>query len=212
MNESTAEGNPLPEHLRALAAERRRKSDEVMKTMFHESDRGLVLVSAAYFEGALEELLRTAIGKTEKKPNRLVDPLFDSFGPLSTFAGKMKVGRAFDLLPEWLYTDLEVIRKMRNSLAHTTALMPLDEEPLLSLIGQLRSYDVLLRKWTEVAGKDESSRPDQGGAPPAAARGVRGRLEMSIARMSGVLDSMIMVLATDAPIEVMQSMAEEVGK
>ena len=39
-------------------------------------------------------------------------------GPLGTFSSRIALGYTVDLLPPWLYRNLEIVRQIRNDFAH----------------------------------------------------------------------------------------------
>ena len=79
-----------------------------------ESERGAVLISSAYIEGQLKKIIASFLlrGAASKK-------LLDGFGaPLGTFAARATAAEALGLMSEDEYSDLAVIRKIRNEFAH----------------------------------------------------------------------------------------------
>ena len=90
------------------------KRNKLFEALSKESDRGLILVSASYINDVLESLLRAKFSLNHKKPKSTIDPLFTTFGPLSTFSAKIKISYAIDLIEEWIYKDLEILRKLSN--------------------------------------------------------------------------------------------------
>lgn len=96
-----------------------RIGDELKK----ESDRGCALVAAAYLENEINELLDRFF---VKQGARARAALFDFNGPVGTFSSKIKMSAALGLIPEEIYSSLDIIRKMRNEFAHLHE--PLDFE------------------------------------------------------------------------------------
>src|SRR6185312_12884367 len=90
-----------------------------IKTFRDESDRGAVLVAAALLDEVLEKVLRETMSNEPHVKKKCVDPLFAPEAALATFASKMKIARAFGILADWMYEDLEIIRKIRNEFAHS---------------------------------------------------------------------------------------------
>ncbi len=84
-----------------------------------ESDRGLALVAAEFFDLTLERLLLARFASSLKRQPKLIKPLFEGFGPLSTFSSKISVSYAIDLLQNWMASDLDLIRRIRNEFAHS---------------------------------------------------------------------------------------------
>lgn len=98
--------------------ELQRSRDDLFEALSRESDRGLVLVSASCLDHSLERLLVARFTMRQAKPRRLVAKLFESFGPLHSFAAKTSIAFGIDLIGEWMHRDLIAIRKLRNELAH----------------------------------------------------------------------------------------------
>ena len=79
-----------------------------------ESDRGAVLVAAAFLDDSLSNLLRSVMVDDKN----LIDSLLRPDGPLGTFSARIKVCQAFGLLESDVYHDLQLIRRLRNEFAH----------------------------------------------------------------------------------------------
>lgn len=84
-----------------------------------ESDRSCVIVAAAVIDGILEEILRSHIKKYSVS-NSLLKSIFDMSGPISNFSSKIIICRSFGLIDEIAYHDLMIVRKLRNSFAHSS--------------------------------------------------------------------------------------------
>jgi len=88
--------------------------DEVLSEFKTESDRGSALIAASAIEDLLENLAR----------KRLLDckasnSLFSGFNsPLGTFSSKAIICRSLGLIAEDEFSDIEVIRKIRNEFGH----------------------------------------------------------------------------------------------
>jgi len=83
----------------------------------YESDRGCIIVAAAFFDNMLEEVIRKHIKKFAISKS-LEKSLFDLSGPISNFSSKISICRSFGLIDDVVYKDLMVLRKLRNSFAH----------------------------------------------------------------------------------------------
>ena len=70
--------------------------------------------------------------------NKLEDRLFDNFGPLSNFAGKVLVARALDIVPSEVYEELEKIRRIRNAFAHSSKSWDFESEEIAPQLLALR--------------------------------------------------------------------------
>lgn len=77
-----------------------------------ESDRGAVLIASAFAEELLERLLRAACGA------RADDLLGGHMAPLGTFSAKILATYSLGMLPAYLHSSLEQLRKLRNHCAH----------------------------------------------------------------------------------------------
>lgn len=84
-----------------------------------ESDRGCVLVGAAYIEQKLEELLRLCFTQVGVEVKKAVDPMFVGMGGLTSLDAKCKLALALKLVSKEEYSDYEKIRKIRNEFAHS---------------------------------------------------------------------------------------------
>lgn len=84
-----------------------------------ESDRGCVIVAAAVMDSWLEDLIRNHVEKYSVSSSALKS-LFDMSGPISNFSSKILLCRSFGLIDEVAYHDLMILRKIRNSFAHSS--------------------------------------------------------------------------------------------
>jgi len=83
-----------------------------------ESDRGCAIFSAAILEDGLEQLLRAVCRTDDPVAGKIVDSLFQTYAPFSTFSAKIQVTYALGLIPKDLKEILDLIRKLRNDFAH----------------------------------------------------------------------------------------------
>jgi DNA-binding MltR family transcriptional regulator len=77
---------------------------------------GYVLNGVAHLEEALEDLLR---GFFIDQP-QVTDPLFAGYGPFESFKARMDTCFALGLISERERRNLEILRRLRNRLAHET--------------------------------------------------------------------------------------------
>jgi hypothetical protein len=111
-------------------------------TFTKESDRGTALIAIAWVDDALETCLRAffrdqnpQLRQVRKRVNhekairfenggsgdrhrRIVDALLQPDGPLGSFASRIKLAYLLGIITVSLYSDLEIMRKIRNSFAH----------------------------------------------------------------------------------------------
>lgn len=95
------------------------KSAGFFETIKAESDRGCVLVAAAFLDEALELLLRSNMYNDTKLLKKTIDPLFVPVGPLGSLGVKIDLCRALKLLYTEEFEDLISIRNLRNYFAHS---------------------------------------------------------------------------------------------
>ena len=80
-----------------------------------ETDRGVVLVVAAFLDEQLEMLLTRHFIDDAKVARELLS----NNGPLATFSSRIKLAYCLDLMHPEQYSDLQIIRKIRNEFAHS---------------------------------------------------------------------------------------------
>lgn len=127
-----------------------KKSIEVAKTLFQESDRGCVLVGAALIDEVLEVLLRSKLESEPRIVREVVNPLFITNGPLSSFWARIQLSYALGLINRGTYDDLEIIRNLRNSFAHQYGPVSLDATDVADKIDLLKSGDRYARAFCAV--------------------------------------------------------------
>jgi DNA-binding MltR family transcriptional regulator len=89
-----------------------------------ESDRGCVLVAASMLDATIESLLRSFF-LDEKK---VVNGLLGQGRPLATFSSRVDTCRAVGVISQDMYSDLHIVRKIRNGAAHFDASNPSGHE------------------------------------------------------------------------------------
>jgi DNA-binding MltR family transcriptional regulator len=90
-------------------------SMDYMNAMRAESDRGAVLVAAAYIDEALEDLIFAYFVNDRKVAERLLTYP----GPCSTLASRCDLAYCLGIFGKDVYTDIRTIIKIRNNFAHT---------------------------------------------------------------------------------------------
>ncbi|WP_375257487.1 hypothetical protein [Citreimonas sp.] len=110
----------LVEHLRYL------------EVLSEESDRGVVLVTASMLEDVLERLLLARLVE-----GREAEKLLTGFGaPLGTFSAKIAAARAVGVISEQWRRELDLLRDIRNRLAHEVT-VTLGDGPILNKCNEL---------------------------------------------------------------------------
>jgi len=82
-------------------------------TYAQESDRAAAVLGGSFVETMLLDLLRAYLVADPK-----VEELFEGDRPLATFSARINVAFALGLLPPNLYSDLNLVRHIRNHFAH----------------------------------------------------------------------------------------------
>jgi len=104
--------------------------------LFSICDEGSDKASAINVQGYAEDFLRELLEKHMVKDTAVGD-LFDGFGPLATFAARIKVAFALGLIDAQMEKDLNYIRKIRNEFAHSKEPISFDKSPVRELRKQL---------------------------------------------------------------------------
>jgi len=91
-----------------------KKYDGVKRAWDDETNRGLALVMAAYFDDLLDDLLRRSFIDN----SGVADKLLGADRPLSSFSAKIELAYALGFITTPLYKQLHQIREIRNHFAH----------------------------------------------------------------------------------------------
>lgn len=105
-----------------------------------ESDRGAVLVGTAYLENLLEKQLKYHFDPDSKK-TKIVDELFKFESALGTFSSKIKICYCLNLITKDMYSDFEIIRKIRNLCAHSANKIFFGSKEIVSLTVNLKGWE-----------------------------------------------------------------------
>jgi hypothetical protein len=110
-----------------------------------ESDRGVVLIVANDIEQLLESLFKKAFAG--RVSNTIQEALFDLNGPLGSLSGKGKLAFAVGLLERPLYDHLDLLRRLRNQVAHDSKEFSFDAPTTLSLLNSFDIFRQLVPQW-----------------------------------------------------------------
>jgi len=88
---------------------------EIYTKLINESDRGAILIGAAYAEGFLEDFIHGILPRDNKQYK---GKLLNYPGPISSFSSKIELLYAFRYMSSKNYETLNIIRKIRNKAAH----------------------------------------------------------------------------------------------
>jgi len=100
-----------------LAESRSKEFMDFRTSLIQESDRGSVLMAAAFIEDKLGYLLEAFFVENEKVCRQLLK----GNGALATFSSKIDLTFLLGLIPENIFNDLHLLRKIRNEFAHTAS-------------------------------------------------------------------------------------------
>lgn len=190
------------------------RRDELFEALSKESDRGVVLISASFLEEALEALLRARFSIRHPKSKSSIKPLFDFFGPLSTFSAKVKICYAMDLIGKWMYGDLDIVRKLRNEFAHSAGVARFDLPAAVRLTERLKAADLAVTTITkEAAGTKKAKKiksAKKSRAKSTKANMERVRFVMSVSFIGALLYFLTRILSSDAPLQDKENIIERI--
>jgi hypothetical protein len=101
-----------------------------------DSDRAVAIWAGSFVETHLKNYLACRL-RTGKE----TQALFDTYGPLSTFAGCIGVAYAIRLLNKPQRDDLDLIRRIRNHFAHHPYEATFTDEEVVKHLSKVTSFD-----------------------------------------------------------------------
>ncbi|NPT57580.1 hypothetical protein [Paraburkholderia elongata] len=111
---------------------------EFRTALTSETDRGSVLMAAAFIDDRLKYLLMARLVDDAKIARRA----FEFNGPLGTFSSRIDFSYLMGILPKNAQRDLHIIRSIRNKFAHNAAPMTFEDESIKSLCNSLVFHGV----------------------------------------------------------------------
>jgi len=113
----------------------------LMRTLLQESDRGCVLVGAAYLDNELEIMLRTNFLNNEQVIKKNINLLFKGGNALlGSFWAKTNIALALGLINNDVYNALDKIRDLRNAFAHKAEPVFLTDDRVAPIHSKLEVY------------------------------------------------------------------------
>ena len=100
-----------------------------------ETDRGCALMAGSFLDYELERLLREKLVGGKKH----LDSLFDYSGPLGTFSSKINISYSLGFICKTSFSDLNLIRKIRNDFGHTHYALSFESEIIKNKVNNLKS-------------------------------------------------------------------------
>jgi DNA-binding MltR family transcriptional regulator len=107
---------------------------EVQVELFLETDRGCVLVGAAFLDDLLAKLLRAAM----RGGSETVAALLKPGKTLGDFMDRARTAYAFGLIGNIEYSELDIIAQIRNKCAHLTTAHSFEWSGVADLTSRLR--------------------------------------------------------------------------
>lgn len=133
-----------------IEAGQRMKEIMIFRTSIsNETDRGAVLMSAAYLDDKLKELIEKRLVQDRKIARRA----FEFNGPLGTFSSRINFAYLIGVIPKNAQRDLHTIRAIRNQFAHYASPLNYEDEKVKPLCERLVFHGV-----KDAAGPDSKFR------------------------------------------------------
>ncbi len=110
----------------------------MIATISQESDRGSVLILSAWLDDGLSEFIKHHYIKNDN------DKLFNYPGPLGSFSAKIMMAYSFGWLEDDFYSDLNLIRKIRNDFAHSRGKITFESEKIKDRINEFKTLEFYL--------------------------------------------------------------------
>jgi len=122
---------------------RRLTAAETEKALFQfqdMDDRACAIIVGAMLDHALERLL---LSKMRELPKENRERLFFGTGPLGSFAGKIQVASAFNVIQPDTGEDLDIIRDIRNVFGHASHHVTFRNRSIRNRLRQLHATGVV---------------------------------------------------------------------
>ncbi len=116
--------------------------DPLLNSLRQESDRGCVLVSAAFIDQALDLAIRADFSPSSDGQATAVRTLFSSRGPLGRMWARLQYARARDIIDEDMFEAIERVRSVRNRFAHGYEHVAFDDVLVRPEVDALRKYAI----------------------------------------------------------------------
>jgi DNA-binding MltR family transcriptional regulator len=116
--------------------ERVLKVFEFRRSLSEETDRGCVLMAAAFLDDRLRVLIQSFLIQDAKVQKQV----FDMNGALGAFSSRIDFAFLLGLIPQAAHGDLHLLRKIRNEFAHNSAPIKLVDEPIKSICANLKLH------------------------------------------------------------------------
>jgi DNA-binding MltR family transcriptional regulator len=115
-----------------------READGLLAELQRETDRGAALLGVAFIDDVLDAVLRAHFVDDQKAVYKLLGP----GRPVESFGTKTHLAYCLGLLGPDTYSDMNLIREIRNEFAHRLP-VSFEAEAVRGRILQLRAVDVI---------------------------------------------------------------------
>jgi DNA-binding MltR family transcriptional regulator len=109
-----------------------------LKALHRRTHAGTVIAASAQIENVLEKLLLAYMRSLTKKEHAR---LFRGYGPLSNFAAKTDMAYALNMIPKSMFDALNILRSLRNEIAHSAEIVDLSHPKIKPLFGKLSDQE-----------------------------------------------------------------------
>lgn len=181
------------------------------KALVKESDRGCVLVGAAMMDYMLGQVLRHNFFSDDKGPRKkVVNSLFEVNGPFSSFWSKIQFVYALGIIRKDHYHDLEIIRKVRNVVAHNFDVVSFDDKKITSKTETLKSADEAVKNIAPLESKKNKAKTKTKKISGNISKSQleRTRFSLSVSHIGGRLHGMI-IGEIALPLDILKKLGEE---
>ncbi len=111
---------------------------EWLKEFQNESDRACALLGTSFLDEQLKGLLESFLIDDKK-----IKELFSGYGPLASFSSRINMAYALGFLSKTEFSDLELIRKIRNEFAHELHGLQFSSNSIKNRCSELKSCDAI---------------------------------------------------------------------
>jgi hypothetical protein len=139
----------LKAYARAQWPGRPNETIDVTRAYQHESDRGAIILAATHLEDNLMIAILAGLPTLQRDEVAFRD-MFENDGPLSTFSSRIAMAYGMGLATAQMKKEMDLIRVIRNSCAHSRKPISLDTPELRIAVLRLLSDTVDFLKDTDV--------------------------------------------------------------
>ena len=114
----------------------------LVANLVDEPDRVAAIVAASFLERAIED---TIVSRLKRQDKETLEKLFDDSGdgPLATFDAKIRMAYALGVFGPTTKHDFDVIRRIRNTFAHSIIDVSFDTDEVKNAVASLKG-DILI--------------------------------------------------------------------